>query len=186
MYRHRSRRLARPVASVVVLMLALAATGCGADPEPAAEKPAAAEPTVSAPAPQHTHFNVLASDVRWLIPPEASGLPTTGVQLALIEGHPLIKDPFTFRLKFQPGTRLMPHTHPEAERITVLAGVLNQGLGETFDQNATEALQPGSFVYRSPGIAHFVWFDKETILQFSGNGPFGIEYVNPADDPRKA
>lgn len=186
MYSHRRRGFVKQVASAVVLILALAATGCSADPEPVAKKTAVAEPSVSAPAPQPTHFNILASDVRWLTPPDASGLPTTGVQIALIEGHPFVKDPFTFRLKFQPGTRLMPHTHPVVERITVLAGTLNQGMGETFDQNATEALQPGSFAYRSPGIAHFVWFDKETILQFSGNGPFGIEYVNPADDPRKA
>lgn len=168
--------------------LMLVASGCSSGPEPATRGAAeTVEPTVAAPVAAgagHEHFTVLASDIRWLIPPDASGLPTTGVEIALIEGHPFLKGPFTFRLKFQPGARLMPHTHPAEERITVLSGTLNQGQGGTFDQAATEALQPGSFAFRSPGIAHFVWFDEETVLQFNGDGPFGITYVDPADDPR--
>lgn len=146
--------------------------------------PAGSAAAVSAADGDHRHFNVLADDVRWMAAPALSGLPE-GVELALIEGTPLVEGPFTFRLRFQDGARLMPHTHPVDERITVISGSLNQGIGETFDQSATEVIPAGSFVYRSPGQAHFVWFDEETVLQFHGTGPFGIEYVNPADDPRK-
>jgi len=32
---------------------------------------------------------------------------------------------------------------------------------------------------------HFAWFKGETIIQIHGEGPFQINYVNPADDPRK-
>jgi hypothetical protein len=37
-----------------------------------------------------------------------------------------------------------------------------------------------------PGMVHEVWIEGETIAQFHGEGPWMINYVNPADDPRKA
>jgi len=34
-------------------------------------------------------------------------------------------------------------------------------------------------------VRHFVWAKAETVIQVSGMGPIEINYVNPADDPRK-
>jgi hypothetical protein len=34
------------------------------------------------------------------------------------------------------------------------------------------------------GEAHYVWTQGETIVQLHGIGPWGITYINPADDPR--
>jgi len=34
------------------------------------------------------------------------------------------------------------------------------------------------------GMKHFVKAKGETVLQFHGTGPWSIQYVNPADDPR--
>jgi len=36
-----------------------------------------------------------------------------------------------------------------------------------------------------PKTHHFAWNKEETVVQLNGNGPWGITYVNPADDPRK-
>jgi hypothetical protein len=36
------------------------------------------------------------------------------------------------------------------------------------------------------GVRHFAWAKGDTVIQVSGMGPFEINYVNPADDPRKA
>ncbi len=37
-----------------------------------------------------------------------------------------------------------------------------------------------------PGHAHYVWTtNEETIFQLQTIGPIGIDYINPADDPRK-
>jgi hypothetical protein len=33
-------------------------------------------------------------------------------------------------------------------------------------------------------MKHFVWTKGETVVQFHGEGPWMIEYLNPADDPR--
>jgi hypothetical protein len=35
------------------------------------------------------------------------------------------------------------------------------------------------------GTNHYAWTSGEVIVQLNGNGPWGINYVNPADDPRK-
>jgi hypothetical protein len=42
----------------------------------------------------------------------------------------------------------------------------------------------GSFGYWPAGMKHFVWSDGETVVQLHGIGPWSIQYVNPADDPR--
>jgi hypothetical protein len=36
------------------------------------------------------------------------------------------------------------------------------------------------------GVRHFVWAKGETVIQVSGMSPFEINYVNSAEDPRKA
>ena len=47
-------------------------------------------------------------------------------------------------------------------------------------------LKAGTYGTWSAGMQHFGWFQGETIIQLNGDGPWLVEYVNPADDPRKA
>jgi len=47
-------------------------------------------------------------------------------------------------------------------------------------------LPVGSYAVTPKAVRHFVWVKGETVIQVSGTGPFEINYVNPADDPRKA
>ena len=165
--------------AAIALVIGSLAAGCQPRSEPDSQQQPATE------AAESEHFDVLPNDVRWLIPPPQAAFFPEGVQMALLEGgSPLDKGSFTFRLRFPPGSRLMPHTHPATEKITVISGTLHQGMGRVFDQNATVAIPAGGFVYRAPGIAHYVWFDEETVLQFHGTGPFGLTYLDPADDPR--
>src|SRR4051794_15931002 len=35
------------------------------------------------------------------------------------------------------------------------------------------------------GMHHYMSFPEATVFQANGNGPAGITYLNPADDPRK-
>jgi len=80
----------------------------------------------------------------------------------------------------------MEHWHPTDERIVVLQGTFEMGLGERFDTAAGRELPVGSYAVTPKAVRHFVWAKGETVIQVSGTGPFGINYVNPADDPRKA
>jgi hypothetical protein len=164
----------------VALLVASLGVGC----QPAAQDSSSGQATPTE-VPESDHFTVLPDKVTWLHPPPDAAFLPEGVQLALLEGgSPLDKGPFTFRLRFPPGSRLMPHTHPTIDRITVISGLLHAGMGKRFDPALTEAVPAGGFVYQAADVPHYVWFDQETVLQFSGNGPFGLTYVNPSDDPR--
>jgi len=47
-------------------------------------------------------------------------------------------------------------------------------------------LKAGSLFALPANHAHYVWTgDEEVIVQIEATGPWGITYINPADDPRK-
>jgi hypothetical protein len=58
-------------------------------------------------------------------------------------------------------------------------------MGETFDEGAAHALPAGSYTFMEPGMRHFAWAEGETVVQLATIGPWKINYVNPADDPRR-
>ncbi|MFO0811181.1 MAG: cupin domain-containing protein [Gemmataceae bacterium] len=107
-----------------------------------------------------------------------------GAKVAILEGDPTKAGPFVMRFKFPDGYRVMPHTHPKPERVTVLAGALHIGMGATFDAAKCQEMRVGTYGTWPAGMQHFGWFKGETILQLHGEGPWAVEYVNPADDPR--
>ncbi len=109
-----------------------------------------------------------------------------GAQFTVLEGDPGKEGPFVMRLKMPDGFRIQPHWHPKVERITVIAGTFQLGMGDKFDQSATNAMPTGSYGYWPAGMRHFAWTQGETVLQLHGVGPWSITYVNPADDPRSA
>jgi hypothetical protein len=59
------------------------------------------------------------------------------------------------------------------------------GAGDKLDTTKTKALTQGAFAIMQPGTRHFAWTAEETIVQIHSVGPWGITYVDPADDPRK-
>jgi quercetin dioxygenase-like cupin family protein len=131
---------------------------------------------------QHAeHKAVTASGLKWA---EVPSLPK-GAQIAVIEGPMNQAVPFTVRLKFPAGYQIPPHTHPAVERVTVLSGTFHMGMGNTFDRAATQPVAAGDLMIMQPGTAHFAWSEGETVVQLHGTGPWGITYLNAADDPRK-
>lgn len=116
--------------------------------------------------------------------PAPPGLPP-GAQVAVLEGDPGKPGAFTMRAKFPSGYKIQPHWHPVDEHVTVLRGTLHMGLGEKFDPAAGKAMGAGSFGHMKPDVRHFAWTTEETVIQLHGTGPWGINYVNPKDDPRK-
>lgn len=109
-----------------------------------------------------------------------------GARISVIEGDLGAEEPFTMRLKLPSGYRIDPHIHPAYERVTVLSGTLHFAHGETFDSDRTTALPAGGFAIMPPGAPMFGYTEEETVIQLHGTGPWGIEYLDPADDPRKA
>jgi quercetin dioxygenase-like cupin family protein len=107
-----------------------------------------------------------------------------GAQFAVLEGDPSKEGPFVFRVKVPDGYRIPPHTHPKTERVTVISGTFNIGMGENADEKATKPMPAGTYGYWEAGMKHFVWTKGDTVVQFHGMGPWSIKYVNDEDDPR--
>ena len=126
------------------------------------------------------HVLLLPDDLTWT---DAKSLPC-GAKMAILEG-PLDKEtPFTFRAKFPDGCIIPAHWHPSAEHVTVLSGTFSLGFGGTFDKTAVKPIPTGAMAIMQPKVNHFVLTQGETVVQVHGLGPWGITYVNPADDPR--
>lgn len=114
------------------------------------------------------------------------GPPTLppGAQFAILVGNPAEEGQFVMRLKFPAGYDIPPHRHLKEEHVTVLSGGFGMAVGEIHDRSAASVLAPGSFVRIPAGEAHFAWTEEETVVQLNSIGPFGVEYVDPEDDPR--
>ena len=121
------------------------------------------------------------AEIKWQDGPDS--LPK-GAKIAILEGDPNKEGPFVFRVKVPDGYRIPVHTHPKTERVTVIAGTFNIGMGEKFDEKASKPMPAGTYGYWDSGMKHFVFVKGETVVQFHGMGPWSIKYVNPKDDPR--
>ncbi len=102
-------------------------------------------------------------------------------------GQPSAAGPYVVRVKLPAGEKLMPHKHPEDRIYTVMSGVFYIGLGETFDGDKVTAYPPGSVIVLPGETWHFHWAKSgDYVTQVSAIGPLGLEYLDPADDPRHA
>jgi quercetin dioxygenase-like cupin family protein len=146
------------------------------------QKPEAAKPE-AAPVDTGKHIMITPATVQWGDAPPS--LPA-GAKMAVVEGNPSDPGPFTIRAKFPAGYRIPPHWHPADEHVTVLSGTFRMGLGEKFDEKALHDLPAGGFAVMAKGTRHFAMARTATVLQIHGIGPWGLTYVNPADDPRLA
>jgi quercetin dioxygenase-like cupin family protein len=127
------------------------------------------------------HVTVRPAEIQWKEGPKSL---RPGAQAAVLEGNPAEKGVFAMRLKLPAGFIIAPHTHPRQERVTVISGKFQLGHGGTFDESKLQALEPGSFFSLPPGMEHFAQAAEETVVQLNSEGPWEINYVNPADDPR--
>ncbi|AFL49956.1 quercetin dioxygenase-like cupin family protein [Sinorhizobium fredii] len=132
---------------------------------------------------EDAHTLVTPDDAKWAPAPKM--LPA-GAETAVLFGDPTKEGLFALRLKVPSGYVVAPHTHPADEVVTVISGTIKFGMGEAADRSAAKALPVGSFFALPPGMAHFAYFDEETVVQITTNGPWGIKYVSPADDPQKS
>jgi quercetin dioxygenase-like cupin family protein len=109
-----------------------------------------------------------------------------GAQVAILLGDPTkAGEVVVQRVKLPANYQVPPHTHPYAETITVISGSVGFGMGETFEKKG-EMVKPGAFYAQPAKHAHYVWTEnEEAIIQVQFTGPGGIDYLNPADDPRK-
>jgi len=130
------------------------------------------------------HRVVKPADLKWGDAPP--GLPPGG-KMAVLNGDPAQAGAFTVRLKAPAGYKVMPHTHPTAERLTVISGSFKIGMGEKFGEASMQQMTAGSYMVLPANMAHYAkGAGKDSVVQIDSEGPFQINYVSPIDDPRNA
>ena len=118
---------------------------------------------------------VRTTDIEWTS--AGQDLPT-GTQKAVLAGDPSKAEAFTLRLKFPPGSKVMPHVHPGTEHVTVLQGRLGIGSGSTFDEAKLQWLHHGDTFWVEKDAPHFGMATSEVIIEIHATGPWGLTYVN--------
>jgi quercetin dioxygenase-like cupin family protein len=117
---------------------------------------------------------ITPQDVRWFTPPYY----TDGRQRAHMLGDSSQGGQWVDRTKIPKGARVLAHTHPQDEIVTVIEGTWYLGEGEKFDVTKLKAYPAGSFVVIPAGVPHFVATkDDPVIVQLSGNEKFGTNYL---------
>jgi len=152
----------------------------------AAQTPASTPAPAKAPAtkmakPAMAHHDMAADAIKW--EPVPPNMPAGGMMAVLVGDPSKAGELFVMRLKAPDGYRVMPHTHPTDEHLTIIKGTFAMGMGEKWDDKAMKPLASGSFRSVPKDTAHFGACHGETIVEVTGLGPFGMKYVNPEDDP---
>lgn len=127
------------------------------------------------------HLLYSSDAVEWQTAPPSL---ETGAEVAVLEGNPGEAGVFTMRIRMPDGFIISPHWHPGVERVTVLSGDFHLGTGDVLNQDTAEHLAPGSYTSIPPEMHHYAIADGETVVQLTSVGPWEINYVDSADDPR--
>jgi ketosteroid isomerase-like protein len=132
--------------------------------------------------PAAQHVMIAPGAITWGDAPPS--LPP-GARMAVVSGDPTQAQPFVIRAQIPAGYKIAPHWHPTEENLTVLSGTVSLGMGETFDQPAMKDLSTGGFTAIPADMRHSFMAKTAATIQVHGMGPFAVNYVNSADDPRQ-
>ena len=119
-------------------------------------------------------IGVTADEVRWFTP----SFYTDGRQRAHLLGDSSQDGDWVDRVKIPGGVRVLAHTHPQDELVTVIEGTWYLGQGTKFDSARLKSYPAHSFIVIPAGLPHFV-ATKEgaVVIQLSGVRKFETSYV---------
>lgn len=113
---------------------------------------------------------IAAGSEHWTAPPGPGA--RQGVMQAILLGNPTGTGFYVTRLKEAPNYRILPHTHPERQNLTVLSGTYYLGLGTKFNRSSATAYHAGSFISIPAHVAHYAFVGSAgAIVQEDGMGP---------------
>jgi quercetin dioxygenase-like cupin family protein len=130
-----------------------------------------------------THVLLTDAQLTWGEGPPS--LPKGGLT-AVLSGDPSKPGEYTLRAKLPAGYKIAPHWHPTDEHITVLSGTVAFGMGDKTAEAEMKALPVGGYALMPASMHHYFAVRTPAVIQIHGVGPFQINYINPADDPRHA
>jgi uncharacterized RmlC-like cupin family protein len=112
--------------------------------------------------------------VRWFTPSNY----TDGRQRAQLLGDSSQGGAWIDRVKMPAGKRVLAHTHPQDELVTVIEETWYLGEGAKFNPTNLKGYSAGSFIVIPAGVPHFVAAKEgPVIVQLNGNGKFHTDYV---------
>ena len=131
--------------------------------------------TPGAVADQEKQITALApQDIQWFTP----AYYTDGRQRAHLRGDSTKGGEWIDRVRIPAASRILPHTHPQEEVVTIVEGTWYVGVGEKFDETKLRAYPAGSFIVIPENVPHFLATKKDpAIVQVSGHGIFQTNYV---------
>ena len=127
------------------------------------------------------HTVVTPDSIKW---EPAKPLPA-GATWSVLHGNPSEAGPFTVRVRFPAGYQVPAHWHSKDETITVLSGTFGIGMGERAARDKVQPLTAGGLAVLPAKMPHYAVISQDAVVQINGTGPFDLNYVNPAEDPRK-
>ena len=130
---------------------------------------------LGAPAEPAKRVTALApSEVRWVTP----SYYTDGRQRAYLLGDSSKGGDWIDRVRIPGGSRVLAHTHPDDEIVTVIEGTWYLGIGERFDETKLKAYPAGTFIVIPADVPHFLATrEGPVIVQASGQGIFRTNYL---------
>ena len=112
--------------------------------------------------------------VQWFTPPYYND----GRQRAQLFGDSSKGGAWVDRVKIPGGKRVLAHTHPQDELVTVIEGTWYLGEGGKFDPAKLKGYPVGSFIVIPAGVPHFVAAKEgSVIVQLSGSEVFRTDYL---------
>ena len=119
-------------------------------------------------------LGVTPDRVRWFTP----AYYKDGRERAQLYGDSSRGGAWIDRVKIPAGGRVLAHSHPHDELVTVIEGIWYVGEGERFDPAKLKGYPPGSFLVIPAGLPHFVAAKEiAVVVQLSGTGKFGTDYL---------
>jgi len=117
---------------------------------------------------------ITSAEVRWFTP----SYYNDGRQRAQLFGDSSGDGAWIDRVKIPAGARVLSHTHPHDELVTVIEGTWYLGEGAKFDPAGLRGYPAGSFIVIPAGVPHFV-ASKEgsVVVQLSGVGKFKTNFL---------
>lgn len=108
---------------------------------------------------------ITAEQLRWSQPPYYKD----GRQRAQMFGDSSQGGAWIDRVRMPAATRVLAHTHPQDELVTVIEGTWYVGEGKRFDPARLKAYPAGSFIVIPAGTPHFIAAnDGAVVVQLSG------------------
>ena len=156
----------RPVLHSILISLSLLASATLA-----AQNPAANNQMPIALTPEAVEWTTASPD-----------LPA-GSKMAILEGDPSAQGMFTIRLRLPAGSAIPPHWHLRQERVTILTGAVDLGMGPVANGGSVTRFRAGSFFLTPPRIMHFLYFPEATEMQVTGVGPWESLHSDVSEPP---